>query len=142
MRLLMSLALAIGAGAVLGHASASGDPAWWLLGGLLLVSSALFAVAAVRASRPLADRYLALLARRPHYLYDRRRHPRLGELLVSKHRLISQPQLEQALRRQRGSRRLLGRLLVDMGLISQDQLRDVLGDQRSGGRIWRERRRR
>jgi type IV pilus assembly protein PilB len=53
---------------------------------------------------------------------------RLGDILVAEG-IVSRPQLEQALRERRGSSEKIGRLLVRRGLITEDQLVDVLSRQ-------------
>jgi adsorption protein B len=55
-------------------------------------------------------------------------HSRLGELLVEKRHVTSR-QLEEALSRQRGAHRPLGSILVEMGLVGEDELVQVLGLQ-------------
>lgn len=53
---------------------------------------------------------------------------RLGELLLDAN-LITQDILERALKMQVGGTRRLGRILVNMGAISSDQLTDILSQQ-------------
>ena len=53
---------------------------------------------------------------------------RLGDLLIA-HRIISQEQLEEALKSQKESGRKLGRELVAKGFISDDQLANLLSRQ-------------
>lgn len=50
-----------------------------------------------------------------------RPEPLLGELLL-RHRLVSPPQLEEALQKQRGTPKHLGEILVEMGAISEADL--------------------
>jgi hypothetical protein len=54
---------------------------------------------------------------------------RLGELLVSRYGLITQQELDQALDQQRGTLKMLGEILVEMGLINEATLRLVLSQQ-------------
>ncbi|WP_376690402.1 GspE/PulE family protein [Wenzhouxiangella sp. EGI_FJ10409] len=53
---------------------------------------------------------------------------RLGDLLV-KHKIISERQLEDALREQKRSGHKLGRVLVQLGHVTEDDLLDFLGRQ-------------
>lgn len=139
---LCALVMAIIGGMALGYALISGAGVWWQVGGLVLGASALFALAGIYLSvTSRRRRQLDEAALTPHSGRKHRGHSRLGELLVRKHQLITQRQLDQALSRQQGTQQLLGRLLVKMGLITISQLEDVLQDQHSGGRIWRYRRR-
>lgn len=57
-----------------------------------------------------------------------RRKIRLGDLLVQ-HKIISEKQLEQALAEQKRSGHKLGRVLVQLGHVSEDDLLDFLGRQ-------------
>lgn len=60
--------------------------------------------------------------------------PMLGALLVFKYGAITEEQLEQALEKQRAEgegRRLLGGILLDMGLVSMAELQTALAYQRS-----------
>lgn len=59
---------------------------------------------------------------------------RLGDILVNRYGLITPQQLQAALKRQRGYPKLLGQVLVEMGFITQQQLKSVLDEQWS----WRE----
>jgi len=53
----------------------------------------------------------------------------LGQLLVQKG-LITNQQLEEALDRQRKSNKFLGEILVDLGLVSREQVLEVLTEQK------------
>jgi MSHA biogenesis protein MshE len=53
---------------------------------------------------------------------------RLGDVLISQ-KLISQEQLKLALEEQKRSGRRLGRVLIDMGIASEDQIAEALGRQ-------------
>ncbi len=59
-----------------------------------------------------------------------RQKVRIGDMLVA-HKVISEQQLEDALNEQRHSGRKLGRVLIDLGFISEDQLLDFLSRQLS-----------
>ncbi|HET7306365.1 MAG TPA: GspE/PulE family protein [Gammaproteobacteria bacterium] len=59
----------------------------------------------------------------------RERHKlRIGDLLVN-HRLISENQLQQALAEQKRSGRKLGRVLIDLGFVEEDNLLQLLSRQ-------------
>lgn len=55
---------------------------------------------------------------------------RIGDILLQAN-LVSQEQLEAALEGQRASGKQLGRILVDMGVISENQLAEVLAKQKN-----------
>lgn len=57
-----------------------------------------------------------------------RKKIRLGDLLIE-HKLISQAQLEQALTKQKNSGQKLGRVLIDDGFVTEDQILEVLSQQ-------------
>jgi len=61
-------------------------------------------------------------ARKPH------QKVRIGDLLV-KHKMISEHQLEEALAEQKRSGHKLGRVLVQLGYVTEDQMLDLLGRQ-------------
>ena len=56
-----------------------------------------------------------------------RKRVRLGDLLLEK-KLISQTQLDEALEQQRNTGRKLGRVLVDLGLVSESDLHRCLAE--------------
>jgi len=62
----------------------------------------------------------------------------LGELLVYRYQLITKDQREEALARQRNvdRGRRLGEILVDMGAVTESELRQVLEDQLSQRNPW------
>lgn len=57
-----------------------------------------------------------------------RKKIRIGDLLVQ-HGLISEPQLQQALKEQKSSGHKLGKTLIQMGLVTEDQLLQLLSKQ-------------
>lgn len=59
---------------------------------------------------------------------DKPRYKRLGEILIEKG-LVTQEELSRALEEQRKNRKALGEILVDMGLISWEQITDALSEQ-------------
>jgi type IV pilus assembly protein PilB len=54
--------------------------------------------------------------------------PRLGDLLL-RYKLISQPQLDAALQEQKTTKKRLGAILIDQGLVAEDAVNYVLGEQ-------------
>ena len=64
-----------------------------------------------------------------------RKRVRLGDVLIEKG-LITQEQLEKALSEQKEKGTLLGETLVNLGYVSQDNIIDILTEQ-LGGRICR-----
>jgi hypothetical protein len=64
----------------------------------------------------------------------------LGELLVNRYRLISKEQCREALERQRDPEcgRRLGEILIEMGLITRQDLEEALDYQLSQSNPWRE----
>ncbi len=61
---------------------------------------------------------------------EEERPPLLGDLLVRKYRLISTQTLQRALALQRGTKRLLGEVLLNMGEVNSADLLTALNDQR------------
>ncbi|HET7370712.1 MAG TPA: GspE/PulE family protein [Gammaproteobacteria bacterium] len=59
---------------------------------------------------------------------DRKQRIRIGDLLVL-HKLISENQLQQALSEQKRSGRKLGRVLIDLGFVNEDDLLQLLSRQ-------------
>lgn len=124
----------IGAGAaVVGAVAAGGgfgevaQHARWLGAGALVLGFGLAASAIFgRASAPARVRQAPAEPVEPREPLV----PLLGALLVYKYRLISHQQLERALEDQRRTRRLLGEIMVDLGMISRSQLREAIEHQR------------
>ena len=63
-------------------------------------------------------------------LTERPKKIRIGDLLIA-HKIISQSQLEAALAEQKKSGRKLGKVLVENGFLSEDQLLTFLSQQLS-----------
>ncbi len=59
---------------------------------------------------------------------NRKQKIRIGDLLVQ-HKVISESQLEQALAEQKTSGRKLGRVLIDLGYVTEDQILELLSRQ-------------
>ena len=132
-RLTIGLALAVAAGVLFGYAWIEKQEVWLSLGVPALLAGVLIALSATRA--PAAADPGPLEEAR----WDTEAAPALGEMLVSL-RLISWQDLGEALARQRGSQKRLGKILVEMKAITYAQLADVLEEQlslRSGKFLWR-----
>ena len=123
-------ALALGSGVVL-----TSFPFWGgvvlLFGGSTLVLSgagALGETPSDPAPRPSWQRI--------SHTGDVREAPKLGEIAVHHARLIDEHQLEAALAVHREERRRLGAVLVSMGLITPEQLAELLKVQQSHADHW------
>jgi len=109
-RLGFGLALGATAGVVLGHAWTAQSGAWWWIGtatglsGVLLVLSGFYVRQVASAANPLM----------------------LGQLLVYEYGLIREGDLAHALIRQHQTKQPLGKVLIEMKLISPTKLAEVL----------------
>jgi hypothetical protein len=108
-------------GVLIGSGWAWRDVTLWLPGVLTAGLAVLLLVYFVRRS-PLAQ------LPRPRAGQDLSAAPPLGQMLVA-YGLISETQLEVALERQSRTKRRLGRILVDMKLVSFREVADVLEEQ-------------
>ena len=134
-QLSFGLALGVGAGVVFGKGWTAHQELWWWVGTLALLTGALLMLFAVRGphhieviSRPGDDAQWG----------RSRSAPLLGEILVNCS-LISSDDLNRALARQRGSNKRLGQILVDMKVLTHQQLAEVLEEQisrRAGRTSW------
>jgi len=141
-RLVAGLALSAAAGVILGQAWTSSDASWWWLGATTLLSAALMVLSAFYAKTdPPADIVRAALPDAVQAEQERIQErweiePMLGEILVQ-NGVITSSELLKGLARQSGTGLLLGEVLVDMRLVSLDQLEEALGEQSA----WRDARR-
>jgi len=114
------------------------SPAWWIGASFFALSGLCFSLLARRAQSARGANAAALpaghadLAGRhsddPDVLV-----PMLGALLAFRYRVINEWQLEKALavqRKQRKPRQSLGRILLDMGLVTRSQLQRALDYQK------------
>jgi hypothetical protein len=128
-RLVLGLALA-GEGAWLyAHARTNVDgPAWTIGAGAALIG-ALLSLSGVYT---LYRHIIELRAAQP---FGREQAmPKLGALLVYRYEVLTEEQLEQALQKQREDpeeERRLGEILIDMGFITEPQLKEALAHQRA-----------
>ncbi len=100
------------------------------LGGGLLAAGLAVLVALLLDRRQLPSELASALRARESYEASVQSAPRLGELLLHKHRLISARELERALTYQRRTGQRLGAILVRMRAITPEQLTRVLVEQR------------
>ena len=140
LRLMSGLLLGAAGGVVLATGlTASGSAVWSCIGGLTVVLGIGLIASAVRRPACRADRFPD--PKEQESPDDARRLPLSGEMLVQRYHLITQSQLQQALKRRR-EHQFPGKVLVEMGMISAEQLREVLSDQAAYGDPWRDFRRR
>jgi len=139
-KLVLGLGMAGSAGIWGGRAWSENDSLLYLPGLVSLVCGAILAVSGAQRSIPAGHhRYYHATSPQPASEgYGERELPLLGELLVHKHHLLTQEQLDTALEEQskRGGR--LGQILIAMGLLDRSQLSRVLADQAAYGDPWRE----
>jgi hypothetical protein len=109
---------------------------WWgglvaLLGGVTLVFSGIGAIdRPARGGPRFAKSARRVDAKSSHVA------PRLGELAVHQAGLITQQQLAEALERQQEEQRPLGGVMVSMGLITPEQLGELLTIQGQRADSW------
>lgn len=134
-RLALGLALAAMSGVAFGYAFLAGRPAWYAVAGLALAGGVLVTVLDMSGTRRVK---LGAEPRREPNLTV----PPIGEMLVQR-QLISRDDLDQALESQKGRGKLLGQILVDMGVLKPADLAEVLEEQlarREGRFVWLDRR--
>ena len=109
------------------HARINVDGPAWIIGALTVVAGALLSFSGVQA---LYRNILELRAARP---FGREPGiPRLGALLIYKYEVVTEEQIELALKKQREDpeeERRLGEILIDMGFIAEAQLQEALAHQ-------------
>jgi hypothetical protein len=115
--------LCVASGVLIGHLLPTGTAALATLGALAAASAMLRLCAAYGQSRR-SDRRL-----RSGRLHERTA-PRLGQMLMH-YGLISEGDLQKALARQRTGEKRLGQVMLEMQLITPDQLLEVLEEQAS-----------
>ena len=136
--LVLGLGLSVIAGLWIGRTWSNPNLLGWTTGLLSLGCGILVAVIGSKRSTPSKQprKYKPPTQQVPVYRQGRPL-PYLGELLVHKHRLITEKQLKDALEEQRRRGGRLGQILVAMGLLQYSQLAEVLEDQVSYGNPWR-----
>jgi len=136
-RMVFGLVLSGAAGTLLGQAWTSQEKSWWWLGTTTLISAGLMVFSAVYVrSAPKRHLLSAELARAAQQQRIEERweiEPMLGEVLVQDGAVTSD-ELLLALRRQEGTGLLLGEVLIDMHLVSLEQLDQALSEKSA----WRD----
>ena len=136
-RVWIGLALAIWSGVVLAATWESTERRLWWSGWLLLLGAGLLVLSGLRGrGEPRGKRPPP--AHLPPPLASQATTPLLGQLLVNKYGLIKERELLIALEQQRGTRRRLGQILVEMGCISESELAMVLSRQEVREDEWRD----
>jgi len=130
----LGMAMGVGGGAAFGHAWVAESPISWWVGVLSVLAGVLLVLSAVSATRRSEQQERR---GKPYQLaYPDEREPvvpLLGALLVYKYRVLTQEQLSRALEEQfRNStqKRRLGEILLEMGMVTEEQLEEVLEHQR------------
>jgi hypothetical protein len=130
------------------HPMAAGEVLFWWVAGFAFVASVALVTSGIYAINTPAERGV------PRYGAAAQRAaagaplgrvtspqpqeaPKLGELLVEHYRLISAADLERALERQKATKRKLGETLVEMGLLSEEDLLKALNFQAELADPWR-----
>jgi hypothetical protein len=131
-RLGTGLLLCAAAGVVIGGALAQKEAALWAMGVLALLLGVVSTLAAVlRSAR-------ARVEPESGTEWSAAAAPQLGEMLLN-YGLISQADLDRALTAQKGTKKRLGRVLVEMELVTHAQIAEVLEEQlsrREGRFLW------
>ncbi len=131
-RLTLGFILAIMGGVTLGSAFHGGAGTLWATGTLTLLLAVLSTLWAIRRGP------------RPQYGdadspdWNAAAAPPLGEMLVN-YGLLSEADLDRALKQQKQTKKRLGQVLVKMGLVTYAQVAEVLEEQlsrREGRLLW------
>jgi len=138
-RLSSGLILAATSGITFGHAWSVEDAKWWWIGSMTLLAAVLFILSALYHPQEVSGAPPAPVppARTPQKAGVSA--PMLGEMLLRR-AMISQENLDRALAEQKGSKRRLGEILVEMNLITHAELAQLLEEQlaeREGRFAWR-----
>jgi hypothetical protein len=131
-RLSLGFLLGVIAGLSLGRGCWRGEASLWAAGAVALSLGVMCTLWAVRRPHAVAPEP----AESPGWDHDAA--PPLGQMLLN-YGLISEAGLEKALARQQRSGMRLGRILVEMGLVTHAQLAEVLEEQisrREGRLLW------
>ena len=131
-RLFLGFVLGVTAGVTLGCASSEGNGVPLVIGILALSLGVLMTISAIHRPRPPELEP----AESPDW--NPAAAPRLGQMLLN-YGLISEADLDRALRRQEKSKKRLGGILVEMKLVTHAQVAEVLEEQlsrREGRLLW------
>lgn len=129
-RVVVGLGLAGVSGVAFGHAWSRDETSFWWVGGISLLTGILLVLSACYARSEAVALPKEVVAQAQHYGPEPL-VPLLGALLVYKYQAITQEQLAKALAEQRRSRRLLGEILLSMGVVNPAQLAEALEYQHS-----------
>jgi hypothetical protein len=141
-QLVVGVALGAVAGPLFAHAIMTEYTTSWWVGGICLATGIVLILAGLTSSKRRSQLLLTRLNTEPSAGASPRSRkarrdatmPMLGALLVYKYGAITERQLQRALEQQRQAgepRPLLGEVLLDMGLVTDLQLRKALAYQRS-----------
>jgi hypothetical protein len=130
------------------HPMAAGQALFWWVAGFAFVASVALVTSGIYAintpvERPAARCRAAAQRPRAGVALGRvtapqpQEAPKLGELLVEHYGLISAADLERALERQKATKRMLGETLVEMGLVSEEDILKALNFQAELADPWR-----
>jgi hypothetical protein len=131
-RVIVGIALVAEGGVLYAHSRMDEGGPLWIVGAIAILVGALMALPGVVSI--CRSRLPEIIIAEPLPGAPEQTLPMLGALLVYKYRLITEEQLEKALEIQRKdgtNRRLLGGVLLDMGLISTAELQTALEHQRA-----------
>jgi hypothetical protein len=129
-RIALGLLLSATAGLVFGYAWSGHDHPYWWVGALTFLSGILFVLSGVYTHEAAWDAP-ALGAAKGAPVDIAADSYRLGDLLVHRYRLLTERELSGALGRQRGTLRPLGDVLVELGLLTEEELARVLQAERA-----------
>jgi len=128
-RVVTGMALALMAGAAFGHAFLHHHESQWMLGAALLIAAAFQIVSAFSAGPPRLEGW----APQPT---DSVHASALAQALLSVGR-VTPRQLNAALARQRRTQKRLEQVLLDMRLITRQQLAEIQEKQRRQVFVWK-----
>jgi hypothetical protein len=129
-RIAIMLVLTSSAGALAWRALVTGQSLLGAAGGALLIAGLIALIAEIQREKALPSDLISALRDREAYEVAVQSAPRLGELLLHKHGLITRRDLTRALAQQRRTGQRLGEILVRMRAITPDELTRVLIEQR------------
>lgn len=133
-RTALGLVMGVGGGVAFGHAWVARYAISWWVGVLSVLAGVLLVLSAVSATRRSGEQARDEEAVPLRYLEQREPVvPLLGALLVYKYRMLTQEQLSRALEEQFRSsveKRRLGEILLEMEMVTEEQLETVLEHQR------------
>ncbi len=132
-RVVVGLILGAAGGVAFGHAWTSESAPWWWVGAISLLAGILLLLSGMYARSRPPGASPEFMARDEVPGPQEPLVPLLGALLVYKYQRISHRQLDQALERQRkerGTRQLIGEILVHMGAVTQADVEAALAYQR------------